>query len=138
MTSLPPTDSSTRVLLVDEESSLRKSLELRLRNDGSLVSTAANRSEAVDYVRTSRVDLILLNMLMPGTEGIGTLIAIRSIAPEMKIVAMSDATGDPAARFLPLAKSLGASALLADPLDHGKLTATIRELLEQDLRQLAC
>lgn len=55
----------------------------------------------------------------------------------MKIIAMSDA-GDRTARFLPLAKSLGASALLADPLDHGKLTDTIRELAKQDLPQFAC
>jgi CheY-like chemotaxis protein len=78
-----------------------------------------------------------MNMLMPHAEGIGALIAIRSIAPTMKIIAMSCENGDAAGHFLPLAKSLGASAILNHPFEPAKLIEITRSLLGVELHQMA-
>ena len=138
MKSFPPADSATRVLLVDAESSLRKTLETFLADEGYQLHTAENRQEAAEQVRSTSIDLVLMNMLMPHAEGIGTIIAVRSVCPEIKIIAMSGATNSDAGHFLPLAKSLGATALLPDALDHDKLLATIRSVLVQEMHQVAC
>jgi DNA-binding NtrC family response regulator len=108
---------------------MRETIENILLADGFLVSTATNRGEAVDRVRNEAIDLVLMNMLMPRAEGIGTLIAVRSFDPAMRIVAMSCDKHDSGCHFLPLAESLGAAALLSDPLDATKLIDCVRGLL---------
>jgi DNA-binding NtrC family response regulator len=137
MKTSPPTCDMLRILLVDHDSSLRESVSQTLKTGGFLTSSASNRHEALDLLRQEPVDLVLLNMLMPGAEAIGTIIAIQAAAPLMRIIAMA---GGPAASgrdFLPLAKSLGASALLNDPLDSGKLLDAVHQSLAQGLHQMA-
>lgn len=137
MKSFPPADSATLVLIVDVESALRETLEEMLRSEGFRVHVAGDRHRAAELVREHPVDLVLMNMLMPHAEGIGTIIAVRSVRPELRIIAMSCGNGDAADHFLPLAKSLGASALLRDPLDREKLLDAIRGQLDGALRQMA-
>ena len=139
MNSFPPVDDSvTHVLLVDEASALRESIARSLTGEGFQVHIATNRHESAAVLRDHRIDLVVMNMLMPHAEGIGTLMAIRSIAPTMKIIAMPGESGDQAGHFLPLAKSLGASAILTHPLDHELLLKTVHGLLSQELHQMAC
>lgn len=137
MKSFPPADSATLVLIVDEASPFRETLESMLRSEGFLVHLAADRHQAAALVRDHAIDLVLMNMLMPHAEGIGTIIAVRSLRPEIRIIAMSAGDGEAADHFLPLAKSLGASALLRDPLDREKLIDAIRTQLGEGLRQMA-
>jgi CheY-like chemotaxis protein len=125
------------MLLVDEKSTLRESLEQILGGEGYQIHVATNRLEAADQVRNHPIDLVVMNMLMPHAEAIGALIAIRSISPGLKIIAMSGENGDAAGHFLPLAKSLGASAILNHPFDAAKLIETTRHLLGAELQQLA-
>lgn len=126
------------VLLVDQPSEMRHSIERTLVAEGYQVHIATNRHEAAAEVREKPIHLVVMNMLMPHAEGIGTLMAIRSIAATLKLVAMPGESGDQAGRFLPLAKSLGASAILPHPLDHELLLKTVHGLLSQDLHQMAC
>lgn len=137
MSPIPPAGSATRILLVAETSAIRETIENILLADGFHVSTATHRNEAVECVRSQSTDLVLMNMLMPRAEGIGTLIAIRSFDPAMRIVAMSCDKHDSGCHFLPLAESLGAAALLSDPLDAMKLIDCVRGLLGQDARAIA-
>lgn len=137
MNASPPTGTATRILLVDHDMSLRGTIEQVLKTDGFRTDTASNRHDALEVIRENPVDLVIMNMLMPGSEGIATIIAIRAFAPAMRIIAMSGGQAAGAGDFLPLAKSLGASALLSDPLDRGKLLDTVHEVLAPDLRQMA-
>ncbi len=138
MNSFPPADCPACVLLVDQASEMRHAIERTLTANGYQVHIATNRHEAAAEVRENEIHLVVMNMLMPHAEGIGTLMAIRSISPTMKLIAMPGETGDQAGHFLPLAKSLGASAILTHPLDHELLLKTVRGLLSQELRQMAC
>jgi DNA-binding NtrC family response regulator len=105
---------------------------------GFQTTTVLNRREALEQIRETSFNLVIVNMLMPRAEGIGSLIAIGGFAPAMKIIAMSDAQEVDGCDFLPLAKSLGASALLGDPLDPGKLLGAVHSVLDPDLHQVAC
>jgi DNA-binding NtrC family response regulator len=126
------------VLLVDQPSEMRLAIERTLAAEGYQVHIATNRHEAAAEVQENSIHLVIMNMLMPHAEGIGTLMAIRSLAPTMKLIAMPGESGDQAGHFLPLAKSLGASAILTHPLDHQLMLKTVRGLLAQDLHQMAC
>ena len=137
MNPIPPAGSATRILLVAEPSAMRETIEQILGSDGFHVLTATNRREAVERVRAGGIGLVLMDMLMPRAEGIGTLIAVRSCDPGMKIIAMSCDQQDAASHFLPLAESLGAAALLSDPLDAAKLIDCVRSLSDHEERRIA-
>jgi DNA-binding NtrC family response regulator len=132
----PPNGTAVRILVVDHETPMRESIRQMLNLDGFLTNIACNRHEALARIHQGPVDLVILNMLIPGAEGIGTLIGIRSAAPEMKIIAMAGGQTE-GGDFLPLAKSLGATAVLGNPLDREKLLATVHEVVTPELQQLA-
>ncbi len=72
-------DYRSRILVVDDDLFLLEQLELILEKD-YLVSTATSGGEALERLRSGdRVDLILLDILMPGQDGYATLEAIRNI-----------------------------------------------------------
>ncbi len=127
-----------RVLLVDVDSASRETLRQTLAAEGLDVLVAANRHQAAAHVRESGVDVVLMNMLMPHAEGIGTIIAVRAIRPELRIIAMSGSAGEGADHFMPLAKSLGATALLRDPSDRAALVETIHSVLAPAMERVAC
>jgi two-component system, chemotaxis family, chemotaxis protein CheY len=138
MKSFPPADSATRVLVVDADTESLETLRETLAAEGFHVLTATNRHQAAARVLEDGIDIVLMNMLMPRAEGIGTIIAVRAIRPEMGIIAMSGTAGDGADHFMPLAKSLGATALLRDPSDRGALVDAVRSALAAGMERLAC
>jgi DNA-binding NtrC family response regulator len=137
MKTIPPACTETRILLVDHEGSLREMMAQMLITAGFKTVTAANRAEALAMVREIPIDPVIMNMRMPGAEGIGCLIALRGIAPGMKIIAMAGGPAAAGADFLPLAKSLGASALLGEPLNPETLIGTVRSVLRPVRHQMA-
>jgi DNA-binding NtrC family response regulator len=126
-----------RILVVDHETPLRESIRQMLEHDGLLTEIASDRHEALARIHQCPVDLVILNMLIPGAEGIGTLIGIRSANPAVKIIAMASGPTAGGGGSLPLAKSLGATAVLGNPLDREKLLATVHQAVAPQLRQLA-
>jgi len=134
----PPIGNTMRILLVDHEGARRDAMEQRLNAEGFQTGTASNRHEALESLRRSPADLVIMNMYLPGAEGIGTILAIQSFAPEMRIIAMSGGGAGQGHDFLPLAKSLGAAALLSDPLDAAQLTAALQQAFALEMHQVAC
>jgi hypothetical protein len=74
-----------------------------------------------------------VNISLPGAEGIATILGILACASGMKIIALVGESAQAAG----LAKSLGACALMGDPLDGPTLVATVCELLRVNPRQVA-
>lgn len=130
MKSLPPADSAPPVLVVDADPLLREKLTATLAAEGFPVLTAANRHQAAAAVLEHDVQVVLMNMLMPHAEGIGTLIAVRAVNPDIRVIAMSPPSCDGADHFMPLAKSLGATTLLRNPLDPSALLRAVHGSLE--------
>ena len=138
MKTSPPTDAGTRILLVDHERSERNAIELLLETNGYQTALTSNRGDAINLIRQTPFDLVIMNMFLPGTEGIGTILAIHGMAPSLKIISISDENATASCDLLALAKSLGASATLHHPLVATKLLDTIHQVLAEDLHQLAC
>lgn len=133
MNATPPNGTAIRVLVVDQDKSRREALVAMLLSDSFEAHSVTNRHETLDMMEENSFDLVIMNV--HGTEAIGTIIAIHAYEPETKIIAISE--GPAASGFLPLAKSLGASGLLGDSLDPGKLRNAIHSVLAPDLHQLA-
>lgn len=64
------TEATTRLLLVDDEQTLRKPLAEYLSRQGFAVSQAASAAEARSRLRDETIDLVLLDIMMPGEDGL--------------------------------------------------------------------
>jgi two-component system KDP operon response regulator KdpE len=78
-----------KILIVDDESSIRRGLRGTLNGLGFESAEAARGEEALSLVRTSRFDAILLDLKMPGIGGVETCRRIRQIAPRLPILVIS-------------------------------------------------
>jgi two-component system, OmpR family, response regulator RpaB len=76
---------SKRILLVEDDRFLRKAAEVRLRRAGYIVITAADGEEAIATARTTKPDLVLLDLIMPRMQGFDVLRVLRE-QPELKTV----------------------------------------------------
>ena len=128
---LPPTSDahiSATVLIVDDEMPIREALYDLLSSEEMHVLLAADGHEAVDLygIHQKEIDLILLDMKMPGMNGAQTLVALRGINPAVKVIFCS---GYSEAEAL---KSIGDQpvvAFLQKPIDINLLIKTIHNAL---------
>lgn len=128
-TSAPaPARGAARILIVDDDRAFRLSTAALLRADGYHVAAAADGVEAVEALRASRFDLMLLDLRMPGADGISVLEALRLWGDGIPVLMISGyGTVDAAVRAL----HVGADDFLTKPVEPEVLSAHVAELLER-------
>jgi two-component system response regulator MprA len=90
MTATRAVNETRRVLVVDDDSSIRSFVGQALGDEGYEVRQAANGAEALDALARNRPDLILLDVRMPGVDGWQVLDELRSAAgPQTPVVVMT-------------------------------------------------
>lgn len=119
----------SHILVVDDEPQIRAMLSAVLQQDGYQVSEAEDGAGALQISRSTKIDLIILDLLMPGKEGLETLMAFRKEKDPPKIIAVSGGSRMFGADFLPAALKLGASRSFRKPFRCEELLAAIRELI---------
>ena len=77
------------VLIVDDEPVARKSLSDILRLEGYSVSSAPNGQAAVEHVRTQHVDLMIVDLRMPGMDGLEVVQVVNQLAPDIEIILLT-------------------------------------------------
>lgn len=82
-------ENSIRVLLVDDEPAIRRSLRLPLSELGFQVLEASRGEEALHLIRASAFDVVLLDINMPGIGGMATLQRLRAFAPHLPILMLT-------------------------------------------------
>jgi DNA-binding NtrC family response regulator len=135
----------TRVLIVDDDVSLAQHLSTYLSRQQFEVSTAVSGEEAIAMFRACDPSLVLLDLAMPGMNGISTLERVKQIKPEVAVIMLS-AHNHPEAIFK--ASKLGADEYIAKPfepkeleiriakvLDNQRLVSEVTQLREQVRRQ---
>lgn len=126
--SVLPWRGSGTVLLVDDEASVRETVQRMLERFGFAVLTAAHGLEALDIFRAQpdRISLVLLDLNMPQLDGEGTLRELRKIRPEVRVVLSSgyDAR-DLASRF----SGEGLVGFIQKPYAPENLSAALQKAL---------
>ena len=119
------TSNSIRILAVDDHPLFRGGIAalLATQTDMSLVAEASNGLEAVQRFREHRPDITLMDLQMPGMNGLDALVAIRGEFPEAKIIVLTTYTKD--VQVLRAMKA-GARAYLLKTLLDKQLLETIR------------
>jgi two-component system response regulator AtoC len=117
-----------RVLIVDDDPSTREWLEAFARARGFHPTSAGSGEEAVELVRRVVPDVVTLDLVLPGMDGLETLRSLRAIAPRTPVVMLSG-VGDTHA--IVDALRLGASDFLRKPFEPEELEAALAKAIER-------
>jgi CheY-like chemotaxis protein len=117
-------DPST-ILVVDDLPANRDLMGRRLERSGFRVLTAASGQEALDLLRRSPVDLVLLDIMMPGMTGLDVLRALR-LAPSTAHLPVVMVTAKTDSQDVVEALSLGANDYVTKPVDYPVALARVR------------
>jgi two-component system response regulator AtoC len=122
-------EMSDRVLIVDDDESLRESLELVLAAEGFEVVTAGDGSEALGRIEASSFDVVLCDVRMPGMDGIELLPQLVRRVPGSTVIMMSAFGSDELALE---AMNRGAYDYLTKPFRPAEVVLTIRKARERE------
>jgi len=120
------------ILVIDDDPSVGAAIQAFLNHQGCEVVVAENSTLGIRAFETSRFDVVLVDIFMPGTDGLETIKDFRQRRSNVPIIAMSgfrfrDQMG-PTADFLSMAVSLGATCCLRKPFGSQNLMAAINGL----------
>ena len=119
-----------KVLLVDDEADIRRIASLSLSGVGGMeVAQADGGSEGIRKAREDRPDVILLDLMMPGLDGLATFRTLRG-DPETSQIPVVFLTANAMSSEVERLKGLGARGVLIKPFDPMALPRLLRELLE--------
>jgi CheY-like chemotaxis protein len=118
-----------RILIVDDEPDILVILDRMLRKMNHETVLASNGKEAIRRLEESAVDVVITDLIMPESEGIETIGAIRRRWPGVKIIAMSGGGRQSPVAYLAVAATLGADATLAKPFERAELADALRQVL---------
>ena len=117
-----------KILVVDDEPSLRELLDIMLRKDGFAVAVAATRTAAVEELARHPVDLVITDLRLPDGDGLEVLRQVKSTSPETVVIVM---TAFSSTQSAVAALKLGAHDYIIKPFDVDELRIVIRKALEQ-------
>jgi DNA-binding NarL/FixJ family response regulator len=118
-----------RILSVEDHPVFREGLNTIIgsQSDMQLVAQAANATEAIKEFRRNRPDITLMDLRLPGRDGIDTLIAIRGEFPEARIIMLTTSDGD---AEIQRALRAGAAAYVLKSMPKDELLAVVRSVHE--------
>ncbi|MCB0113091.1 MAG: response regulator [Caldilineaceae bacterium] len=115
----------TRILVVEDEKDVRELLQEELIDAGFSVKAVKDGVEAIVTAAEQSFDLVLLDMLMPGLDGIQTLKVLQKIEPNMPIIGL---TGYVGRGYMAQASAYGVTCL-SKPLDIDELLREVNEVI---------
>ena len=115
-----------KVLIVDDEPSIRETLSEFVRETGHEAFAAADANEALEIVAQSRPDVVVCDIVLPGMDGTGLLERIRRIAPDAQVIMV---TGEPTVETAADAVRQGAFDYLSKPVSRVEIQATVESAL---------
>jgi DNA-binding response OmpR family regulator len=119
------TEKKQRVLVVDDHPRVLRFIEIDLKLRGFEVVTTTSGEEALELVKSKKPDIMLLDIIMPGLDGLGVLRQLRAFS-QLPVIAFSASHGnhDDALR-------LGADNFMTKPFDPDEMVRRIEALLNR-------
>ncbi|OLS41226.1 response regulator [Bacillus sp. MRMR6] len=117
-----------KILIVDDQFGIRILLNEVFQKEGYQTFQAANGIQALDIVTKHDPDLVLLDMKIPGMDGIEILKRMKVIEPDIRVIIMT-AYGE--LDMIQEAKDLGAITHFAKPFDIDDIRAAVRKHIPQ-------
>ncbi len=116
-----------KVLVVDDEESIRWALSKALEREGYRVVLAADGADGLKRATEPGIDLVLMDIKMPGSDGLETLTRIKEVRPDLPVIIMT-AFGTLQAAVQAMKR--GAYDYITKPFDFGELSILVRRAFE--------
>ena len=121
-----------RLLLVEDDPTLRQALAFNLTREGYEVTAVADGEAALEAAQSERLDLVLLDVMLPGMSGVEVLRVLRREGIATPVIILS-AKGDEIDRVVGL--QVGADDYVAKPFSRPELLARIEAVLRRQRRE---
>ncbi len=125
-----------QILIVDDDAAVCEAMRVVLEHQGFEVVVADNGRQAIEAARTAVFDVVIIDIFMPGMDGLETIRAFRRQVPDVPVIAISGflfrQSTTPAPNFLGMATKLGAAYSLAKPFRPADLLKAIEICLSGD------
>lgn len=115
------------ILIIDDEQSIRALLKEVLEREGYRVLEASDGREGLAVYQKDPADLVIMDLLMPATDGLEATLQLTREYVDAKVIAMTGAQGD--RNFLDVAKLFGARRAFEKPFDINALVKAVKEEL---------
>jgi DNA-binding response OmpR family regulator len=116
-------------LVIDDDEAMRLALAGTLKASGYDVATAADGAAGLVQYRSAPADLVIVDLYMPGKEGLETLVQLRREFPNVVVIAMSGNRN--LGLMLRAAERLGAVQTIAKPFEPAELLALVQKALAE-------
>ncbi|HOQ07005.1 MAG TPA: response regulator transcription factor [Clostridiales bacterium] len=127
-------EAKTKVLVVEDEASIRKFIAINLERSGFAVLEAETGEKALEMARACRPEVMVLDVMLPGIDGFEVCKKLRDEMPEL-IIIMLTARGQDIDRITGL--EIGADDYMVKPFNPRELTARINSVLRRIERMKA-
>ena len=118
-----------RILIADDDDGVRSMLARRLTSAGYEVLEATDGRRCLDVLRTTPVDLVILDIFMPELDGIAVIARASRDFAHVPILAMSGGGTVARDQTLEIARRLGAAGTLSKPFEQDELVSAVRDLV---------
>ncbi|MCQ9208927.1 MAG: response regulator [Omnitrophica bacterium] len=115
--------NSHTILAVDDEFGPREALRMILQNNYNVLTTD-NPQEAMDIASSEKVDIVMLDIKMPGIDGLKLLKAMKTVAPDVEVVLV---TAYPSTKSAIEAMQYGAYDYVIKPFDKNRIEEVVRK-----------
>ena len=120
-------DKNIKILVVDDDQSIRTTMKVILEDEGYIVDLAATGSEAIQKTEKTAYNLALLDIRLPDMEGVELLKLMKENVPRTRKIMV---TGYPSMQNAITALNKNADAYLVKPVNVEKLLRTVKEQLK--------
>jgi DNA-binding NtrC family response regulator len=120
-------DKNVRIIIVDDDENIRKTLKIILEDEGYVVDLAATGNEAIEMTQETAYNIALLDIRLPDMEGVELLKRIKDNVPRTRKIMV---TGYPSMQNAITALNKNADAYLIKPVDIEKLLNMVKEQLQ--------
>jgi DNA-binding NtrC family response regulator len=126
-----------RILVIDDDRAVRLAVQMVLEREGLEVHVADDGRAGLNVIKAEDFDLLIVDVFMPGMDGLETIRLVHEHRPGLPIIVMSGMSfrtgAAPAPDFLSMATKLGAVCSLKKPFRPRELLAVIAECLEKSV-----
>jgi len=119
---------AAKILIVDDESGMRRSLAIMLRREGYEVAEASGGQEAIERFGEDVLDLVIADLRMTPISGLDVLRAVKQTTPDVEVILM---TGYGTVETAVEAMKLGAFDFITKPFQHEEILIRVRNALEK-------
>lgn len=119
-----------KILIADDDPYIREMLRSGLEMRGAKVCEATDGDSAIRLVQEAKPDVVVIDVVMPTTDGLEAIAAIRQAGPAVRIVAISGGGRVRNLKLLEMAQRVGADATLSKPFSVRELVGCLENCIE--------